>query len=108
MIAKKLPAPSVRRRISADRRHALDVLSRSAHGCSEDLMRVQGVSAQTLARIIWAGFASTHVERRRAGNQWFEVVRIRITEKGRAALNGTGDRMAGEKAATAAPGLGIR
>jgi hypothetical protein len=64
------------------------LLSDSPHGCTEAIMLAHGFSTEMLAGLVIDGFATTNVERMRAGRRPVEVIRITITEDGRQALAG--------------------
>jgi hypothetical protein len=51
-------------------------------------MLAHGFRTETLAGLVIDGFATTKVERMRAGRRPVEVVRLMITEDGRQALAG--------------------
>jgi hypothetical protein len=69
-----------------DRQRALELLAASRNGCSEAVMLAHGFRVEQLVELVRAGFAAATPERVRAGKRTMEVVRARITEKGRSAL----------------------
>lgn len=86
LLRKKPPAPSVRR-LSAQRRRALQVLAGSRQpGASATIMLALGFSPAMLASMVRDGLVMEEIDRVRAGNRMIEVRRFRITEAGRDAL----------------------
>jgi hypothetical protein len=74
-------------RLSAEQRRALKLLAASRHGAKEDLLvRGHGFSRGVLASLVRRGLATAECETMMAGAKPVEVVRIRITDAGRRAL----------------------
>jgi hypothetical protein len=71
-----------------DRRRALELLAASRDGCTEAIMIAHGFSIDMLVELVNAGLATATAERVVAGRNKYEVVTMRITHKGRAALAG--------------------
>jgi len=76
--------------LTKDGRGVLELLARSAEGCTEVLLLAQGFSVELLCDLVCDGLASAHAERMVAGSKVIEVARMRITEAGRQALTGRG------------------
>jgi hypothetical protein len=94
-VRKKPPAPSVRKRmgsrshnarLSPKARRALELLAVDQRGLTETLLRTYGFTLRMLASIVSTGLATAQRQTVNAGGKTMEVVRIRITETGRAAL----------------------
>jgi hypothetical protein len=108
-VRKKPPAPSVRKRMGSRSHHrrgpdrvpaptgrnahlspkgrrALELVAVDQRGLSETLLRTYGFTLKMLANIVSTGFATAQRQTVKAGGKTMEVVRIRITEAGRAAL----------------------
>jgi hypothetical protein len=83
-IPMKPPVPSVRTRGGwKTGRHALEILASSSDGCTEAMLLAQGFKPDTLATLVRGGFATIHAERVRAGAEWIEVRRLKISDAGR-------------------------
>ena len=76
--------------MTKDGRRVLELLARSAQGCTEVLLLAQGFSVELLCDLVCDGLASAHAERMVAGSKVIEVARMRITEAGLQALTGRG------------------
>jgi hypothetical protein len=73
--------------LEVEQRRALKMLAGSAHDVTEDLLVLaHGFDSDMIAGLIRAGFATARRENIRAGRESVEVVRIRITDAGRQAL----------------------
>jgi hypothetical protein len=85
-----MPTTNLRRRRSpkADRRRALELLVSCRDGCTEAMMLAHGFSIEQMVELVRAGLATATAERVRAGNRTLEVARVRITEAGRALVEG--------------------
>jgi hypothetical protein len=72
------------RDLTNDQRRALDMLAGSHHGCTESILRANGLSVGLLGGLLRTGLAKAEVETTQAGGR----VRIRITDAGKRALGG--------------------
>jgi hypothetical protein len=75
-----------RRRLSAQRRQALQLLASSQSGITETLLFADGVTPHMLGRLLRSGLATIQRETIRSGDQTIEIGRIMITDAGRRAL----------------------
>ena len=84
-----MPATYSRRRRGPkpERRRALELLAASPDGCSEAIMLAHGFPVPLLVDLCIAGHAIATPERMVAGGRPVEVVRMKITEAGRQAIN---------------------
>jgi hypothetical protein len=74
-------------RASAEQRRALALLASSRHGVNEELLvRGHGFSRGVLASLVRCGLAAAEHEVMNAGGKTIEVVRFRITDAGRKAI----------------------
>lgn len=73
-------------KLNAEHRRALKLLADAAGGWTEALLLAYGLSAGLIPNLVDAGLASAKAERVLAAGRPIEVVRIRITDAGRAAL----------------------
>jgi hypothetical protein len=80
------PPRRPRRGPKPDRRRALELLAASPDGCTEAIMLAHGFPVPLLVDLCIAGLASATLERMVAGGRPVEVVRIKITEAGRKAI----------------------
>ena len=76
-----------RRGPKPDRRRALELLAASPDGYTEALMLAHGFPVPLLVDLCIAGLAIATPERMVAGGRPVEVVRMKITEEGRQAIN---------------------
>ena len=76
-----------RRGPKPDRRRALELLAASHDGYTEALMLAHGFPVPLLVDLCIAGLAIATLERMVAGGRPVEVVRMKITEEGRQAIN---------------------
>ena len=74
--------------LSADHRRALSLLAGLLHGCTEAILLAHGFKIEMLIILVRGGFAIATPEIVHAGNRPIEVVRVRITDAGRQALDG--------------------
>jgi hypothetical protein len=74
-----------RPRSEADR-SALGLLAENPDGCSRAIMLAHGFPLAVLNRLVRAGLAVSHLEREERGGKVIEIVRVKITEAGRQAL----------------------
>jgi hypothetical protein len=75
----------LRPRPKPDRRRALELL---AEGCSEAVLLAHGFTIEQMVELVRAGLATATPQRVKAGREWLEVATLRITDKGRKALEG--------------------
>ncbi len=75
-----------RRRLSAERRQALQFLASSQSGLTEVLLFAHGVSPHMLGRLLRNGLATIQRESIMSGDQTIEIGCIKITDAGREAL----------------------
>ena len=73
-------------RLDDDRPRALAVLAENPNGCSRAIMLARGFPLSLLNRLVRAGLASSHIEQEERGDKAIEIVRVKITEAGRRAL----------------------
>jgi hypothetical protein len=79
--------PMARPSLTPERRRMLELLASNRHGVSAELLvHGHGLSRRMLAGIVRAGLAAAKHEVIMAGGKAVEVVRIRITNHGRRAL----------------------
>jgi hypothetical protein len=77
--ARKRNPPATRRRV-------LELLASSRDGATEAIMLAHGFTLEQMVDLCIAGLATATPERMVAGGRTFEVVRMTISEAGRAAL----------------------
>jgi hypothetical protein len=65
---------------------ALAILAENPDGCSRAVMLARGFPLSLLNRLVRAGLATSHIEREERGDKVIEIVRVKITEAGRRAL----------------------
>ena len=70
---------------AATRRRALAVLADNPDGCTEAIMLAHGFTAELLVDLVQEDLASVSTERKEA-REPFEVIRFKITDAGRRAL----------------------
>jgi DNA-binding PadR family transcriptional regulator len=63
-------------------------ISLSRDGCTEAIIIAHGVTIPTIGKFVRDGLATATAERVVAGGKTMEVARVRITAKGRRALDG--------------------
>jgi hypothetical protein len=82
--------PPRKRRLSPQPRRAielLELLASSPHGATEALLvRAHGFNSDMITSLVRAGLATAERETMKAGAKPFEVVRVRITDNGRKAI----------------------
>jgi hypothetical protein len=78
--------PSSNSRLSTEERRALEVLAKSADGCTTSIMLAHGFASSVLAQLITTGLATAKSEHIRAGQRAIDVTRVRITYAGRVGL----------------------
>jgi hypothetical protein len=75
-----------RRRLSAQRRRALQLLASSQSGITEMLLFAHGVTPHMLGRLLRSGLATIQRETVKSGDLMIEIGRITISDTGRRAL----------------------
>jgi hypothetical protein len=75
-----------RRRLSAQRRQALQLLASSQSGVTETLLFAHGVTPHMLGRLLRSGLATIQPETIKSGDETIEIGCITITDAGRRAL----------------------
>jgi hypothetical protein len=82
--------PPRKRRLSPQPRRAielLELLSSSPHGATEALLvRAHGFNSDMVTGLVRAGLATAERETMKAGAKPIEIVRVRITDNGRKAI----------------------
>jgi hypothetical protein len=81
-----MPAPPRKRLLSAEQRRALQLLAGIPFGVTQTGMSINGFARETIVRLVRAGLATTERENLKAGQS---IGRVRITEAGRRALEGS-------------------
>jgi hypothetical protein len=89
------------RRLNPQPRRALEVLklvASSPHGVTKALLvRVHGFNCDMIAGLIRAGLATAERETLKAGAKPVEVLRIRVTDAGRRAIESDAQRESGRR-----------
>jgi hypothetical protein len=75
-----------RRRLSAQRRHALQLLASSQGGITELVLLAHGVTPHMLGRLLRSGLATIQRETIKSSEQIIDIGRITITDAGRRVL----------------------
>ncbi len=70
----------------AEWHHALEILARSATGCSASLLAAHGFRSGIIAGLVDCGFATITTERTLVGHRLFDMAWFMITDRGRAML----------------------
>jgi len=83
-----LLASSPRKRLSLKARQALELLAVDPRGLAEALLLTYGFTRDLIAGLVHTGLATAQRQTVKAGGRTTRVVRIRITEAGRRALEG--------------------
>jgi hypothetical protein len=86
MKGPQVTVPPRRRRLSAERRRALELLASNQNGITEVLLFAHGVTPHMLGRLLRSGLAIVHRETIKSDDQTIEIGRITITDAGRRAL----------------------
>ena len=73
-------------RLDDDRRRALATLAENPDGCTRAIMLARGFPLALLNRLVRTGLATSHLDREERPDKPIEIVRLRITEAGRRAL----------------------
>jgi hypothetical protein len=81
--------PPRKRRLSAERRRALELLASGPSGITEVLLFAYGVTPHMLRRLLRGGLAAIQCETIKSGDQAIEIGRVTITEAGRRVLFGS-------------------
>jgi hypothetical protein len=79
---------SPRKRLSLKARQALELLAVDQRGLAEALLLTYGFTRDLLGGLVGTGLATAQQQTVNAGGKTIRVVRIRITEAGRRALEG--------------------
>jgi hypothetical protein len=77
-----------KRRLSLKARQALELLAVDQRGLAEALLLTYGFTRDLLAGLVYTGLATAQQQTVNAGGKTMRVIRIRITEAGRRALEG--------------------
>jgi len=81
---RSMPHPARRHDLTSDRRRTLRLLAGAPEGCTEAVMLAHGFTVPLLVDLCIAGLAIATPERMVAGGRTAEIVRMKITEAGRA------------------------
>jgi hypothetical protein len=84
--------PPRRRRLSAQRRRALQLLANSQSGITETLLFGHGVTPHMLGHLLRGGLATIQREMIKSGDRTIEIGSITITDAGQRALEGMVER----------------
>ena len=71
---------------TATRNRALRLLAENPDGCTDAVMLAHGFALELLNELIGTGLATASREREERGDKTIEIVRVKITEAGRRAL----------------------
>lgn len=77
-----------KRRLGTKVRDTLELLAAASPSCPEPLLLAHGIKYELLADLVRKGLATAQPETVGAGHRAIEVVRIKITEQGRRAIEG--------------------
>jgi hypothetical protein len=77
-----------RRRLTAEERHALKILSNSRDSCSQSIMMAYGLPLGVLRQIVRDGLVRESREVRDGGTGAITVTVLRITAEGQLAIGG--------------------
>ena len=72
--------------VSATRNRALRLLAEHPNGCTGAVLLAHGFSLELLNELIGAGLATASTESMMRGSKPVEILRVKITEAGRRAL----------------------
>jgi hypothetical protein len=72
--------------LDGERIRALTLLAENPDGCSRAIMSARGFRLALLNQLIRAGLATSYIHREDRGDKIIEIVRMKITEAGRKAL----------------------
>ena len=81
-----MASPPRKRRLSLKARQALELLAVDERGLAEALLLTYGFTRDLLAGLVHTGLATAQRQTVKAGGQTIKVIRIRITEAGRQAI----------------------
>ncbi len=81
-----MAVPPRKRRLSAEARRALELLSHSPDGVNEALLLAHGFTRQMLTGLVRSGLVTWHHRTVRAGGRTIEVGYMMITDAGRRAI----------------------
>ena len=82
-----MSSPPRKHRLSSEQREALELLASDPQGATEELLVLaHGFDGDMIAGLVHSGLAMARRENMKAGDRAIQVVRIRITGAGRAAL----------------------
>jgi hypothetical protein len=82
----QVTVPPRRRRLSAERRQALELLASSPSGMTEVLLFAHGVTPHMLGRLLRSGLATIQREAIQSSDHTIEIGRITTTDAGRLVL----------------------
>ena len=72
--------------VSATRNRVLRLLAEHPNGCTGAVLLAHGFSLKLLNELIGAGLATASTERMMRGSKSVEILRVKITDAGRRAL----------------------
>ncbi len=81
-----MATPPQKRHFSLQERRALEMLSGTPRGASEEFLMLSGFKREMLAELVLAGLATVVTETVHAGAPTIKVERYRITDDGRRAI----------------------
>jgi hypothetical protein len=84
--AKRWEVVDCKSRLTPKARWALELIAVDRRGLTEPLLRTYGFTVRMLAGLIRAGLATAQRQTVKAGGQATKVIRIKITETGRQAI----------------------
>ena len=84
----RLGARGAKRRLGTKARDALELLAAASPSCPEMLLLAHGFKVEMVAGLVREGLATAQPEAVNVGDRPIEVVRVMITDAGRAALEG--------------------
>jgi hypothetical protein len=73
-------------RLDGEGIRALTLLAENRDGCSRAIMSARGFRLLLLDQLICAGLATSYIQREQRGDKAIVIVRVKITEAGRKAL----------------------
>ena len=86
---RELKAMTLRKpRLGPERRGALGILDDAPRGLTESILLAHGVTDQVIASLVRDGLATMRPENTREGVRTVDVIRVKITDAGRRALEG--------------------
>jgi hypothetical protein len=84
--AKRWDVMDCKSRLTPKARWALELIAVDRRGLTQSLLRTYGFTVRMLAGLIRAGLATAQRQTVKAGGQAMKVIRVRITETGRRAI----------------------